>query len=284
MPYDTADLVRLDTYPIHELQSQTGQALVARCRQLLQETACCSLPCFVSEAALAKLIEESREVAKSAYYSECRTNVYFSEDDPNLPANHPQRIFLNRTSAFVPADAIPADTAMRALYKSPYLMPFVRACLNEQDLYEYDDPLADVIVNVVDPGQEFPWHFDTNEFSISLMTQTAEKGGLFEFVSNLRSGDDENYRGVTAVLQGDRSQVRTLDLKPGDLQIFKGRHTLHRVTKVEGNRPRYIAIFSYAKQPGMVGRVERMRQLYGKVLPVHIEAEKAINRADSLTD
>jgi hypothetical protein len=43
-----------------------------------------------------------------------------------------------------------------------------------------------------------------------------------------------------------------------------------------------VAIFSYVEQPGMVGSPERTRQLYGRVLPIHIE--RAGLRNDSLID
>ena len=49
-----------------------------------------------------------------------------------------------------------------------------------------------------------------------------------------------------------------------------------------GALPRFVAIFSYVAQPGMVGSPERTRQLYGRVLPVHIE--RAGLRADALVD
>lgn len=65
------------------------------------------------------------------------------------------------------------------------------------------------------------------------------------------------------------------------LQIFKGRFALHRVALLSGNRARHAVIFGYAQAPGMIGRVARTRQLYGKVLPVHVEAEKRA-RADHL--
>jgi hypothetical protein len=35
---------------------------------------------------------------------------------------------------------------------------------------------------------------------------------------------------VKQVLDGDRTSVRTLFLRAGDLQLFKGGNTLHRVT------------------------------------------------------
>ena len=77
----------------------------------------------------------------------------------------------------------------------------------------------------------FPWHFDGNEFTLSILVQKAEKGGLFEYSPDLRSVENENFDEVKKVLDGDRSRVRQLKLEPGDLQIFKGRFTLHRVTK-----------------------------------------------------
>ena len=80
----------------------------------------------------------------------------------------------------------------------------------------------------------------------------------------------------------DRSLIRSLRLEPGDLQIFKGRYSLHRVTPLSGPRLRYVAIFSFAEEPGMVGSPERTRQLYGRVLPIHLE--RAGLRADTLID
>jgi hypothetical protein len=43
-----------------------------------------------------------------------------------------------------------------------------------------------------------------------------------------------------------------------------------------------VAIFSFAEEPGMVGSPERTRQLYGRVLPIHLE--RAGLRADTLID
>ena len=80
--------------------------------------------------------------------------------------------------------------------------------------------------------------------------------------------------------QSDR--VISIDLEPGDLQLFLGRYSLHRVTPLKGKRPRYVAIFSYVDQPDMVGSPERARQLYGRVLPIHLE--RAGLRADTLAD
>ena len=279
-----ADLVERDTYPIDRPGSASYRTLVARCRRDLDSNGCCSLPGFLTDEALAAMTAVSREVAAAAYVSRCRTNVYFTADDETLPAEHPKRIFMDRTSAFVPGDRIAAGSVQRQLYDWPPFMPFLADCLGEKHLYKYADPLADTIVNVVGPGEAFPWHFDTNDFSVSVLTQEAEHGGLFEFAPYIRSPENENPEGVRRVLAGDRDDVLSLALAPGDLQIFKGRNSLHRVTEVSGTRPRYTAIFSYAREPGMVGRVARTKQLYGKVLPVHLAAEAQRERSDRLMD
>jgi hypothetical protein len=278
-----ADLVELDRYPIDAPGSEAYGALVARCRDQLKDVGCAVLPGFLTDVGLRSLRDESDAVAVSAYYSRQHTNVYFSADDESLPEDHPKRMFFDRTSAFVPADAFPGSSVIRRIYDWPALMPFFQGCLEEPVLHRYGDPLADVILNVLNPGEEFPWHFDTNEFSISIMTQKAEGGGLFEFCPSLRDPKDENYPGVRTVLEGGREPVQTLDIAPGDLQIFKGRYSMHRVTRVMGETSRYMAIYAYAREPDMVGRLERTRQLYGKVLAVHLDAE-ARRRADGLVD
>ena len=87
------------------------------------------------------------------------------------------------------------------------------------------------------------------------------------------------------MLEGSRDGVTTLDLCPGDLQIFRGRRSLHRVTRVgEHSRPRHAAIFAYTEKPDVIGRLDRTRQLFGRVLPEHIEAERQRVRSDELLD
>lgn len=119
-----------------------------------------------------------------------------------------------------------------------------------------------------------------------MMTQKPDSGGEFEYCPNIRSPAGENYDAVAAVIRGeDGATPKVLELKPGDLQLFKGRYSLHRVTEVGGKRERHTAIFAYSKQPGVVGRLNRTRQLYGRVAESHIEAERQrVERADGLLD
>jgi hypothetical protein len=182
----------------------------------------------------------------------------------------------------VPADNLGADSILRTIFEWSAFSPFIKEVLQEEKFYPYADPLADVVVNLAEEGGGFPWHFDTNNFTVTLAIQNAESGGEFEFSPMVRSLTEENYEKVERVLDGDKSMIKTVILEPGDLQIFKGRYSLHRVAPLRGNRKRYVAIFSYVSEPGMVSSPQRAKELYGRVLPIHLE--RAGLRADALID
>lgn len=269
-------------YPIHETRSERYRSLVTQIQAQLNEVGCAVLSGFIKQQQIREFVCEADKVADKGHRSFNRTNVYFSKDDESLAPDHPVRRFYDRSNSFVPADNFDQDSPLRAVYEWPPFMPFVQHVLNEKSFYRYADPLADVIINVVEEGDGFPWHFDTNNYTVTLAIQNGDYGGQFEYSPNLRSPLEENHTGVQAILDGDRSSVHSLELQPGDLQIFKGRYSLHRVSPVIGKKRRYVGIFSFVDQPGMVAKVERAKQLYGRALAVHYEFEN--QRTDSLKD
>lgn len=281
MPPNASDLVDLDRYPINE-PGPRRDAVIAEARAAIDAVGCAVLKGFVRAECLPAIVAECDRTAQYGHRNFNRTNPYFTADRDDLPASHPLRRFYDRSNAFVPADHFGDDSLLRTLYEWPVFAPFIQQALGEARFYRYADPLADVIVNLAEEGGGFPWHFDTNNYTVTLAIQNAEYGGDFEYSPYLRTPTDENYDGVGRVLDGEPSLIRTLRLEPGDLQIFKGRYSLHRVTPLTGRRTRYVAIFSYVEEPGMVGSPERARQLYGRVLPIHLE--RAGLRADALVD
>ena len=275
-----AELINLETYPIHRPGTVLDRAIEAA-RQDLARDGCAVLRGFLTDRGVRALVDEADSVAGNAHRSFNRTNPYFTQDDPSLPEQHPKRRFFDRSNAFVPADNFIPDGALRQIHDAPGFDGFIRACLQEEQFYRYADPLADVIVNVAEEGPGFPWHFDTNNFTVTLAIQNAEAGGEFEYAAAIRE-TDENFAEVARVLDGTSDRVTSLHLEPGDLQLFRGRYSLHRVAPLTGPRPRYVAILSYVEQPDMVGSPERAVQLYGKALPIHYE--RAGLRADSYID
>lgn len=280
MTYASSDLIDFALYPIDQ-PGQPRDALLARVRSDLARDGCAVVKRFLTEKGIAALAAEADGVASKGHRSFNRTNVYFTKDDPSLPADDPRRKFFDRSNSFVPADNLAKDGPLRTIHDSPGFDRFIQDCLQEKAFYRYADPLADVIINVAEEGNGFPWHFDTNNFTVTLCIQNAEDGGAFEYAPRIREGD-ENFGEVSRVLGGTSDKVKVLHLEPGDLQIFRGRYSLHRVAPLKGPRRRYVAIFSYVEEPNMVGAPERTLQLYGRTLPIH--HERAGQRSDAYLD
>jgi len=274
------DFINLKTYPIGA-DGPERVALLETVRADLERDGCAVLKGFLTADGVAALTAEAESVSEQGHRSFNRTNAYFTKDDPDLPADHPKRQFFDRSNAFIPADNFSPDGALRQIHDFEGFDAFIQACLQEENFYRYADPLADVIVNMAEEGEGFPWHFDTNNFTVTLAIQNAESGGAFEYAPAIRA-ETENFDEVGRVLRGQSDRVKVLELEPGDLQLFRGRYSLHRVAPLKGQRRRYVAIFSYVEEPNMVGAPERTEQLYGRTLPIH--HERAGQRIDALMD
>jgi|TARA_B100000676_G_scaffold73937_1_gene73659 hypothetical protein len=275
-------LINLSDYPIDQPSGKLSK-VIDRVRADLEKDGCAIIRGFLSKEGVSELIKETTDVAHLAHHSSALTNAYFTADDPSLPKSHPKRQFFERSNAFIPADNFAKSGALRSIFDHEGFDEFIRACLNEpkDKFFRYADPLADAIVNVSTEGYGFPWHFDTNNYTVTLAIQNATEGGEFEYAPMIRH-KDENFTEVSKVLKDQSQMVKSVVLQPGDLQLFKGRYSLHRVAPLKGSVPRYVAILSYVEEENMVGSVERTKQLYGRVLPIHYE--RAGQRADNFID
>lgn len=276
------EIINHELYPIDAADHPARQAIVEQIRAELADDGCAVIRDFFSETGLQALLGEANQRKPETYYSERKQcNVYLNDGDPALPDDHPINRFIPRSNGFITADLFEPDTAAHQLYYWEPLKQFLAECLGKDELFIYEDPVSNMIVNVGKPGQQFNWHFDTNEFTITMLLQAAESGGIFEYVPNLRTAEDECYEEVRKVLDGDRDRVKRLELNAGDLQFFLGRFSLHQVTANSGNGDRLLLIMSFSEKPGMVGSKARVRDLYGKVTEAHgVEPVRADNLVD----
>ncbi|WP_410673003.1 arpA protein [Amycolatopsis sp. cmx-4-68] len=276
------EMVDTDRYPLTDPDTPAWRETVGRTRAELAGTGCSVLADFVRPELHDVLRAECAALEPHAYTKIEQVNAYNTAIDEPLPEDHPGRTIMERGNAFVARDRIPASSLISRLYTSPLFQRFVADCFGLPGLHELADPLSGLTLNVIAPGRAHPWHFDTNTHTVSMLTQAAEDGGTFEYCPGIRSAADENFAAVRAVLAGDTRPVRCLDLRPGDLQLFKGRFALHRVSTVEGAIARHSAIFAYSERPGVIGSAERTRQLFGRVLPAHLAGRTT--RGDELLD
>jgi hypothetical protein len=279
------ELVDTDRYPLTDLDSDEGRALLSRAKDDLLADGCTVIRDFIRPSLQETLQQECGAIAPRAHFDVATVNVYNMAVGEDLPQDHPGRLAFERGNAFVPRDRIPADSLIARLYSDEVFQHFIARCFELEELHELADPLSGLVLNVIEPGMEHPWHFDTNEFTVSMLTQDAQEGGAFEYCPGIRSAHEENFDGVRDVLQGRGGELtRRLPLRPGDLQLFKGRFSLHRVSPVRGGRARHSAIFAYSERRGVVGSMSRTRQLFGRVLPEHLAAEGRAVRGDRLLD
>jgi len=278
-------IVDLDRYPLDRPGSKHWNALLGDVQAALEHDGCSVLEGFVREGLLSQLEQESRAAAPDAHYTTETVNAYNVAVDSEWDDDHPAHITFERGNAFVARDLLPESGMINRLYTSGAFQQFIAACFGVDTVYELADPLAGLCINVLTSGKEHPWHFDTNEYTVSLLTRAATAGGVFEFCPNIREPGRENLRDVKAVLEGHvPRKVKQLALHCGDLQLFRGRHSLHRVTRVAGDDERHTAIFAYTEKPGVISNVERTRQLFGRVLDIHRCAQRRAVRSDKLLD
>jgi hypothetical protein len=273
-----ASVVDTGAYPLDQPDGGQLGEIIAEVRRRLAAVGCARLPAFVRPEAQATLTRETEAVARHAYRICQEITPYADHGGGDWPADHPRRRVGTMSNGFVGKDLIPEHTMIRALYDDEAFQRFVAACLSIDRLYQFADPIRGLVVNVMDDGTQMPWHYDANEFVASLMTKRATTGGVFEYCPDLRSPGDERYDDVREVLDGNRDRVRALELEVGDLQLFRGRYSMHRVTQTHGER--HTVLFGFSELPGYIGGVESTRIGYGRVTQAHLDAEQG--HADGL--
>jgi hypothetical protein len=282
---DLADIVDLDRYPIHEPGSVVSQLMIDDARQLVTSDGCLVLPNFLRPAALAQAADEIASLATHVQIRTHTSTVYARKEiEVSLPADDPRVHPLTWHAGHVTRDMIPPYSIAHRLYASSHFKAFVAACTDRERVFEYADPLAGLVATVLPPTGRYPWHYDTNEFVVTIMTRKPDSGGEFRYCKNLRRPGDENLAGLADVLSGDHPEmIRTVDVQPGDLQLFLGRYSLHEVTQTAGTTERHVMVFSYADRPGVIGPVDRTRAVYGRVTEAHLVAEAMARETERAT-
>jgi hypothetical protein len=257
-------LLNLDAYPLHRLESAAGRALVERCRREFAADGLFNLPGFVRSDALAACVAELKPaLATQSFHHVRRHNIYFADRMEGLPPDHGALRPLQTSNSTLTGD-LTAGTIIRRIYDWPALPAFVAAVLGRPRLYPMADPLACLNVMSYGDGEGLNWHFDRSQFTVTLLLQTPEAGGEFEYRRDLRRDGAPNYDGVARLLAGEDPAVRRLPLTAGTLNVFAGRNTAHRAAPVRGKRERIVAVMSFVEQPGYMFSAAERIGFYGR--------------------
>jgi len=255
------DLAR---YPLDRPHSEAWHALVARAQAELAANGMFNLDGLVKTAALDSCLDAIAPLLRDHAFTHKRNhNIYFKDDIPGLSPDHPALTRFETVNHTLCADQL-AGTLLVALYHWAPLRVFLAAVMEKDALYVMGDALAPVNVMEYHAGEGLNWHFDRSEFTTTLLLQAPEGGGEFVYRQNLRSEDDPNYDGVAELLAGRDGDMRAIRSEPGTLNVFRGKYAAHRVTPVEGDVPRRIAVFSFFETPDVVFSDKERIGFYGR--------------------
>ena len=175
MKKSLSNIVDLVKYPIHDLQSPKIKKVIEKCKTELDSDSCSVIPNFILPNSLNVMKKELEQQLNEVYMSKESINAYlYAKDDPTLPKDHPKRIFMDRFNGYLNSDCFAKNSEMKFLYETEELLKFVSACLGIAPIYRWADPLACHAYNVMEPDGILPWHFDSCEFTLSLMIQKPE--------------------------------------------------------------------------------------------------------------
>ena len=244
-----SELVDLERYPLGD---DAGFApVVERCKAQLKESSFASLPGFLRTGVAAAMTREVLDAIPRAYRREQSFSAYEESTLEQYPENH-VRLRKHESRQFVVAtDVLYKAGQLRTLYRSEILTRRISQMLNEPALFQLADPVMACTSTVMYQGDTHGWHFDLNDFVVSILLQAPEAGGTFDFAPNIRKDGEENYAAVAAALDGRSAAVRSIKVEAGTLLLFCGRRALHRVPPICGHTPRVIALFSYDRKPGV---------------------------------
>jgi hypothetical protein len=245
------DLVDRDRYTLDRPESTEYAAVVADGRDQLASRGAAILRGFLTPAAIEAALGATDVLVAAAHRSEIDNgSPYLELPDDHWPAGHPRLMSGHTALSATAYDRFPADDPIRRLYESDDVMALIGAVLDEPVLYRYDDSMGALNLAVMDADDELWWHFDQTDFVVSLALRSSERGGDFEYVPRIRTAEDERYDAVAALLSGNEVDVVNLPMEPGTLVLFQGRYSIHRVTPIEGDVARLVALLAYDTKPG----------------------------------
>ena len=254
-------LVAVDRHPIDD------PAYAEECRARLDRNGALVLEGFLTAAALEAVLADVDGREAEAFFTTDTHNVFLTPPDPSVAPDHIVNRQIVSSKGCLADDQIADASLLRRLYESPQLRRFLCRTLGVDSLHPYHDDLSSINVHYHRDGQELGWHFDNSSFAVTLLIQQPRAGGRFEYVADLRDADaveePPDLAGIEAVLD-DGAGVRVLEFAPGDLVIFRGRNSMHRVTPSRGDRTRILAVLAFNTEPGIGLSAQAQETFYGR--------------------
>ena len=219
---------------------------------------------FINDKGLDQIEQEAIKLKSKSFKSSSEYNVYILPYDPKFPKNSSRNRVMSTTKKCIPNDLISKNSNLNELYNSTIIKKFFCDILNVNKLYPYNDSLSSININYYNQGDGLGWHFDNSDFTITLLIKNCLKGGEYEYFNKIRyKNGKEDYEIIEKILD-EKIKGQKIQSTKGDLMIFKGKESLHRVTKViKGER--ILITFNYNIRKGIPLSEESRKTFFGRI-------------------
>ena len=275
---DDPGVVDRARFPIDDLEAPAGRSLVEAARRSLADDGCAVLKGFVRLDALAAMTGEDAGPVAGGAFQPHRHESLQRRRRPLAARRRPapdvhgadQRLSSPATGSGRRPRSGGSTTTRPCRPSSPPRSGVGR-------LHEYADPFAGLVVNVLKPGCQHPWHLRQHRFRRQPVHPRGRGRRPVRILPQPCAA--ERTRTTPASPRcwpATGRPVRALDLRPpATCRSFFGRNSLHRVTRIEGERERHTLILGYTQRPGVIAGAERTRRLFGGVAQAHLDADAA---------
>ncbi len=243
------DIKKIINYNKHPIDNPK---YVILCKNEIEKNSILVLKNFLTKECLDELILEAKNLEKKAFYCSQNHTILLGKYDKSLEVDDPLNIEVKSDKGCVPHDLLNKKSKLNIIYQSSKFKKFLKDVLNLKYLYPYSDTLSSINYNYYQNSQQLGWHFDNASFAITLMIQSSESGGQFEYVSKGRDFSknliDRSY--IKKILDNS-IKVNKINSEAGTLILFYGRNYLHRVTPVSSKKPRILVTLNYNEEEGI---------------------------------
>ncbi len=237
------NIVNYNKFPIDTIQFQDN------CFNKIREQSVLIFKDFINKKCLVGIQKEASLLESKAFYCSQKHTVLLKKKNQNINDEDPLNFEVLSDKGCVPHDLIDSESYLNKLYYSPIFKNFLKKVLGVENIYPYKDSLSSINYNYYQNSQQLGWHFDNASFAITLMIQSPDTGGVFEYLDKGRDYN-KNYidKNLIKKVLENKIKCKELFVDPGTLILFYGRNYLHRVTPVTSTKSRILVTLNYNEE------------------------------------
>ena len=256
-----SEIVNLKNHPIIK-----SNEYIKKCNRKLINNSILQLDNFLTKKGLLNIQKEALKLKTKAFFCSQKHTILLNKKNLKISEKDPCNIEVTSDKGCVPHDLIPNNSFLNIIYESSEFKNFLIKVLGVKKIYPYKDKLSSINYNYYEKKQQLGWHFDNASFAITLMIQSPNSGGIFQY-SNKGRDYENNYidKNFISKIINDQIKVEELKVKPGTLILFYGRNYLHRVTPVKSKKPRILVTLNYNLEKGIELSKNARKTFFGRI-------------------